>query len=75
VTCGEQIKAYENWTQPRQDAVKCFYLLAEIGTVLGHETEKSRTAASPKFVFREAGTQVLLLKCHALLCSTLSAAV
>jgi hypothetical protein len=24
----------------------------------GHETEKSRTAASPKFAFREAGTQV-----------------
>jgi hypothetical protein len=30
--CGEQIKAYENWTQARRDAVNCFYLQAEIGT-------------------------------------------
>jgi hypothetical protein len=24
--CGEKIKAYDNWIQARQDAVKCFYL-------------------------------------------------
>jgi hypothetical protein len=25
-SCGEQIKAYDNWTQARQDPVNCFYL-------------------------------------------------
>jgi hypothetical protein len=25
-SCGEHIKAYEYWTQARQDAINCFYL-------------------------------------------------
>jgi hypothetical protein len=36
--CEEEIKAYENWTQARQDTVNCFYLYAEIGIGLSHET-------------------------------------
>jgi hypothetical protein len=24
--CGERVKAYENWTQARREAVHCFYL-------------------------------------------------
>jgi hypothetical protein len=50
LTCGERIKAYENWTQARQDALTRF---SEIGTA------RKQNSCFPKlFGFRETGTQV-----------------
>jgi hypothetical protein len=40
----------------------CFYVYTEIGTAPSHKTGKGRTAASPKFGFREAGMQVSPVK-------------
>jgi hypothetical protein len=62
--CGEQTKAYENRTQARRDAVNYFYLKAEIGTAIVHETGKGRTAASPKLCSEKQERKFLLLQCQ-----------